>query len=157
MVPPDWTTLPSAIVDSFCGKLRGEGMASDTPMGIVSTTQPLVNGNSLRSVAHLYSKDAELSAAAQVISASLKPMPIDVANAKTCSWIPINKIDPVRHVDLMVVELSSPFVNPFTKNEAGLFGRYSLGGRESQWYWIPLGNRNGIWAIGNVFALDMHE
>ncbi len=157
MTPPPWTTAPSAVVDAFCGKLRGEAMASDAPMAIVSTTQPLVSGASLRSLAHLYGKDAELSAAAQMVGASLQPLPIDIANARTCAWTPIEKIDPVRHVDLMVVELSSPFVNPFARNEAGLFARLSLGGRDSQWYWIPLAQRNGVWAIGNVFALDMHE
>jgi hypothetical protein len=157
MTPPVWTAVPSAVVDAFCGKLRGEAMASDATQAIVKTTQPLVSGASLRSLAHLYNKDAELSVPAQLISASLQSLPLDFTNARTCTWMPIDKIDPVRHVDLMAVELSSPFVNPFARNEAGLFARLSLGGRESQWYWIPLAQRNGLWTIGNVFALDMHE
>lgn len=157
MLPPPWTTIPAAVVDAFCGKLHSEAMATDAPLAIVSTTQPLVTGTSLRSMAHLYGKDAELTPIAQAISASLQPMPLDIASAHQCAWKPIDKVDPVRDVDVMAVELSSPFVNPFTRNEAGLFARLSLGGRDAQWYWIPLGVRNGVWAIGNVFAIDMHE
>ncbi len=155
--PPPWTTVPSAVVDAMCARLRSEAMASDAPMTIVSTTRPLVSGGALRSVAHLYGKDAELSDLAGVVNSSLQPMPIDLANTQTCTWSPIPKIDPVKDVDQMVVELSAPFVNPFTKNEAGMLARLSLGGRDAQWYWIPLGVRNGVWAIGNVFPMDLHE
>ena len=157
MTPPVWARVPPAIVDALCGKLRTEGLVSDGTTGIVSTTQVLVSGASLKSVAHLYGKDVEASLPAQLINASLQPLPIDIADARTCTWTPLDRIDPVRHVDMWVVDFSSPFVNPFTHDEAGMFARLSLGGHDSQWYWIPLGQRNGLWAIGNIFPLDMHE
>jgi hypothetical protein len=58
---------------------------------------------------------------------------------------------------VLVVELSAPFVNPFVRGESGLFARMSAGGQGSQWYWIPIAERNGQWAIGRVTPLELHE
>ena len=154
---PEWTRVPPAVLDAVCGKLKLEAMASDAPVTIVSTTQPLVSGGALRSIAHAYGKDAEVSVLAQLINSSLPSIPIDTADAHSCTWFPVRKLDPVVHHDVWVVELSSPFINPFTRGESGLFVRYSLGGHDSQWYWIPLAERNGTWSIGIVLATDMRE
>jgi hypothetical protein len=132
-------------------------MASDAPVTIVATTQPLVSGGSLRSLAHLYGKDGEVSSLAQLITSVLQPLPLDTTNAHSCSWTPVKKLDPAAHHDVMVVELSAPFINPFTRGESGLFARLSLGGHDSQWYWIPLAERNGVWAIGIVLPTDMRD
>jgi hypothetical protein len=155
---PEWTTMPPAVLDAFCGKLKQEGLTSmDVPVTIVTTTQPLISGASLQSLGHAYGKDAEVSPLAQLINSALQPMRIDVSAAHSCSWSGIAKMDPDLHHDFMIVELSAPFLNPFSRRESGLFARYSLGGHDSQWYWIPLAEREGIWAIGSVLPLDMHE
>jgi len=153
--PPTWTQIPGALLDSLCAKLQNEGITPDN-IGIVQTTQPLVTGASLRSVAHNYGKDAEVGALAQVITSSTPSIPLAVKEAR-CAWHPIAKLDPVRYHDRMIVEISAPIANPFARNEAGVLARMSLGGQNSQWYWIPLGQKNGQWAIGIVLPLDMHE
>jgi hypothetical protein len=150
--------VPPAVLDALCGKLKQEGVSStDVPVTIVTTTQPLISAASLRSLAQAYGKDAEVSALAQLINSALQPLPIDITAAHSCAWSAIAKLDPELHHDYMVVELSSPFLNPFTHRESGLFARYSLGGHDSQWYWVPLAERNGVWAIGSVLTIDMHE
>jgi hypothetical protein len=155
---PEWTSVPPAVLDAMCGRLKHEAMASaDAPVTIVATTQPLVSGGSLRSLAHLYGKDAEVSSLAQLINSVLQPLPLDIKDTHSCSWVSVKKLDPDAHHDMMVVELSSPFINPFTRGESGLFARLSLGGHDSQWYWIPLAERNGVWAIGIVLPTDMRD
>jgi hypothetical protein len=152
---PVWTQVPGVVLDALCSRLQNEGMSPDSIL-VVKTTQPLVSGPSLRSVAHIYSKDAEVGSLAQEITAATPPLPLDVANTH-CQWKPIAKLDPLSHVDRMVVEVSPLIPNPFAKSEAGLMARMSIGGRDAQWYWIPLGERNGKWAIGIVLPMDMHE
>jgi len=153
--PPPWTQVPGPVLDSLCSALQNEGLSPDRLL-IVETTKPLVSGPSLRSVAHLYSKDAEVGALAQAMTAATPPMPLALAESR-CQWKPVDKLDPLHHVDRMVVEISAPITNPFTRSEAGLMARMSVGGRDSQWYWIPLGERKGQWAIGIVLPMDMHE
>jgi hypothetical protein len=58
---------------------------------------------------------------------------------------------------MAVVEFSPPFINPFTKGESGVLVRMSVGNHDAQWYWIPLGERQGMLGIGLVVPLDLHE
>lgn len=153
--PPAWTQVPAALLDTVCGKLQEEGVTMDN-LAIARTTQPLVNAASLRSVAHLYGKDADASSLAQIYNNATQALPLALTESH-CTWKPIAKLDPVRDHDQMVVEISAPIPNPFTRNEAGVLARLSVGGHDSQWYWIPLGNRKGAWGIGLVLPMDMHE
>jgi hypothetical protein len=153
--PPAWTQVPSVVLDALCSTLQNEGLSPDNIL-IVRTTQPLVSGASLRSVGHAYGKDAEVGTLAQAINAAASPIPLAVTEAR-CAWKPVAKLDPLSHVDRMVVEISAPILNPFVRSEAGLMARMSIGGHDSQWYWIPLGHRTGEWAIGIVLPMDMHE
>jgi len=153
--PPAWTQLPGTILDTLCSTLQNEGISPEN-LVVVKTTQPLVNGASLRSVAHVYGKDANVASLANVINTATPPLPLALADAH-CKWGSIAQLDPVRNHDQMVVEFSAPLPNPFMRNEAGVMARMSIGGHDSQWYWIPLGNRKGNWAIGIVLPMDMHE
>ena len=153
--PPAWTQVPGPVLDSLCSALQNEGLSPENLL-IVKTTQPLITAGSLRSVGHVYGKDAEVGSLAQMMGAATPPMPLALAGAG-CKWQPIDKLDPTRNRDQMVVEFSSPIANPFMRGEAGLMARMSVGGHDSQWYWIPLGQRKGQWAIGVVLPMDMHE
>jgi hypothetical protein len=155
-LPPTWTAVPGVVLDAFCAKLQREGISPETTV-VVGTTQPLVSGASLRSVAHLYGKDAEVGQFAQALNAAITPLPLALKDAAGCKWKTIAKLDPIRNVDQMVVEMSAPIPNPFQRNEAGVLARMSLGGHDAQWYWVPLGQRNGVWAIGIVLPMDMRE
>jgi len=153
--PPSWPQLPGPLVDAVCSTLQNEGISPEN-LVVVKTTQPLVTGTSLRSVGHVYGKDVEVGSLAQMMNAATTSMPLALSDSR-CPWKAITKLDPLRNRDQMVVEFSSPISNPFVHNEAGVMARMSLGGHESQWYWIPLGQKKGEWAIGIVLPMDMHE
>jgi hypothetical protein len=153
--PPAWTQVPSSLLDTVCAKLQEEGITVDN-LAVAKTTQPLVTAASLRAVAHLYGKDADVASLAQLYTKALQPLPLALTDSR-CAWRPIAKLDPIRDHDQMVVELSAPIPNPFMHNEAGVLARMSLGGHDSQWYWIPLGQKKGQWGIGIVLPMDLHE
>lgn len=154
---PHLTSMPPLVFEAFCAKLRSEGFSSDAPMFVVKTTQPLVSGPSLRALAHLYFKDGELGEAAQAIRDTMSAMPLEFSGNTSCAWQPIERLDPIEQAQRTVVEFSSPFVNPFTRGESGVFARLSIGGRDAQWYWIPLAERDGRLGIGLVMAMDLHD
>jgi hypothetical protein len=154
---PDLKAVPSIVIDAMCTKLRNEGMASGTAtLLVVKTTQPIINGASLRSLAHSYGKDVDASAVAAAINSVVTRTPLDFRNT-SCTWQPVEKLDPVAYAQLTVIQFSAPFQNPFTKNESGVLVRMSVGNHDAQWYWIPLAERQGLLGIGLVMAMDMHE
>jgi len=155
---PKLTTVPSIVVEAFCTKLRSEGIASDAELHVVRTAQPLVNGPSLESLSHLYFKSGDAGGPAQVLGGTTpQVVPVDFANAHSCGWTGVDRLDPLKHAQLTIVEFSVPFVNPFTHGESGVFVRMSIGGHDAQWYWIPLAERNGQLGVGLVLALDLHD
>lgn len=153
---PDLKSVPSIAIEAACTKLRNEGVTGESAMVVKRTEPSLITGASLRSVAHSYNKDLDASALAATIGSMVQATPIDF-RATSCKWQTIEKLDPVAQAQMAVVEFSPPFINPFTKGEAGVLVRMSVGGHDSQWYWIPLGERQGLLGIGLVVPLDMHE
>ena len=154
---PDLKAVPSIVIDAMCTKLRNEGIASGTAtLLVVKTTQPIINGASLRSLAHSYGKDVDASAVAAAINSVVTKTPLDFRNT-SCTWQPVEKLDPVAYAQLTVIQFSAPFQNPFTKNESGVLVRMSVGNHDAQWYWIPLAERQGLLGIGLVMVMDMHE
>jgi hypothetical protein len=154
---PDLKAVPSIVIDAMCTKLRNEGIASGTAtLLVVKTTQPIISGASLRSLAHSYGKDVDASAVAAAINSVVTKTPLDFRNT-SCTWQPVEKLDPVAYAQLTVIQFSAPFQNPFTKNESGVLVRMSVGNHDAQWYWIPLAERQGLLGIGLVMVMDMHE
>jgi hypothetical protein len=94
---------------------------------------------------------------AEALNAALKPLPLKITQGGTCSWQPIDRVDPARHHERLTLELSAPFINPFVRGESGLFARMSVGGQGAQWYWIPVAERGGQWMVGRVMPLELHE
>ncbi len=151
---PDWQQLPPLISEAICGRLRAEAISTSNPILIVKTTEPIITGPSVRSVAHLYFKDTEASTLAAALSTG-EPMPVLLGSS--CAWEPIERLNARKHADRLVLQLSKPFVNPFARSEAGVLARLSIGGHDAQWYWIPLAQRKGRWLIGTVLPMDLHE
>jgi hypothetical protein len=149
-------SVPSIAIEAACTKLRNEGLTGDTAMVVKRTEPSLITGASLRSVAHSYNKDLDASAIATTIRSMVQPAPLDF-HATSCKWQTIEKLDPVAHVQNAVVEFTPPFINPFTKGESGVLVRMSVGGHDSQWYWIPLAERQGLLGIGLVIPLDLQD
>lgn len=154
---PEWTEVPPAILNAFCARVRGEAVSRDSQISVVKTTQPIVTAMSLRSLGESYFKAADTVMLAEALNAALKPIPLTIAPGGSCSWKPIEHLDTRRDHEVLVVELSSPFPNPYVRGESGLFARMSVGGQGSQWYWIPVADRNGQWMVGRVMPLDLHE
>ncbi|HJW94367.1 MAG TPA: hypothetical protein VJ901_12190 [Thermoanaerobaculia bacterium] len=154
---PEWTEVPAPILNAFCSRVRSEGVSRESQISVVKTTQPIVTASSLRSLGESYFKIGDTVMLAEALNAALKPLPLSITQGGSCAWKPIDHLDTRRDHEVLVVELSAPFVNPFVRGESGLFARMSAGGQGSQWYWIPIAERNGQWAIGRVTPLELHE
>lgn len=153
--PPDWTEIPPSIAEALCAKLRSEAISSDATIDLVKTTQPLVTPSSIHSLGTIYPSKGSSAVLAAAVAASQQRLPISTSGA-SCHWRPIETSEARKH-DEMLLQLSAPFVNPYAPGEAGLFARLTLGGHDAQWYWVPLAQRKGVWAIGFVLPMDLHE
>jgi hypothetical protein len=159
-VPPPWTELPPVISEAVCMRARSEAVGTEAPIAIVKTTQRIVNGQSIDALAHAYGVSFGGPAqAADLIARRLTELPVllPMSGGGSCAFRPIDAHDQGRVTDVMLLQLSSPFVNPFTKRESGLFARLSVGGHDATWYWIPIAERKGLWLVGTVLPLDLHE
>lgn len=154
--PPDWAVVPSVVLEAVCAKLRSEAVSTDAPIRVVTTTQPLTSPASLTALANLFFKQGGSVQLAMDAVAAKAALPLTMPTG-SCTFQPITKLDRRRDVDAMVLELSPPFVNPYVKTESGLFARLSIGGRDAQWYWMPLAEHKGHWAMGMISALDLHD
>jgi len=154
---PDWTEIPAPVLSSFCSRVRGEAISRDSQISVVRMTQPIVTASSLRSLGESYFKTANTEMLAEALSATLKPMPLTINSGGSCNFKPIDHLDTRRDHEVLVLELSSPFINPYVRGESGLFARMSAGGQGAQWYWIPIAEKNGQWMVGRVMPLDLHE
>ncbi len=155
--PPRWTEVPAPILNAFCAKIRGEGVSHESLLSVLKTTRPLISANSLGALGASFGKQGNSAMMADVLNSSLQPLPLAVTPGGNCNWRPVEKFDKTRDHETLIVEFSAPFVNPFTRGESGLFARMSVGGQAPQWYWIPVAEHNGAWAIGIVLPLDLHE
>lgn len=151
---PKWSEVPAVVTDAMCGRLRGEAISGDSTIAIVETTQPLITARSMQALGAIYNRAGSPAALSQNMDSLINPLPVRVT--QLCRWKPVAAIDPNAH-DEMVLQLSPPFVNPFAPQEAGVLARLSLAGRDAQWYWVPMAQRNGVWLIGIVLPMDLHE
>lgn len=149
---PEWSVVPQGIVETFCLRLKAEGVAEEAPVAIVSTTQPIASPAAIASLAGPMPKKVNMQLAADALRASQRAIPLTLTESR-CSWIAIDSAKAYRRADQMIVELSAPAANPFRKGQAGIFVRVSLAGEHAQWYWISLLPRAGGWVVGNIEAL----
>ena len=151
--PPPLTEIPSSVLESFCARLRDEGYSAEQAIEAVRTTQPLATAQSMKGLAEAagYAKSFDPVAAAQ--TASLDPLPVVVPRAN-CAWRAVEE-SARRSGDIMTVELSTPFANPFVRHSFGLFARVSLAREAATWYWVPLAARDGRWAAGTPILLSV--
>ena len=159
--PPAWTDLPPTIAEAVCLRARGEAISHDAPIAAINVTQPgIVNGSSIHSLSHAFgsgvSNPVQLADTLRSATASM-PVLFPMTGMGSCTFRPIEPADQHRVTDVMLLQLSSPIVNPFTKKEAGVLARLSLGNRNAMWYWVPLAERKGRWLIGTAIPMDLHE
>lgn len=155
---PEWTSVPSSVLDALCIRLHDEGISRESKLNVVGTTQPLVTVGSMHALADaaFYHGRLEPSRAAETAGEGARSMPVH-AEGSACSWRVIPLAGRTVQADVMTVELSAPLINPFAHNSAGLLARLSLGGESATWYWIPIARRDETWAAGMPMVLGMRE
>jgi len=150
---PEWDAIPLGVMDTFCLRLKSEGLAEGAPVAIVRTTQPIASMSSLAALAGPSPRRANAQEAAIALRASQKSIPLTLGGGG-CSWIAVDSTRAYQRADQMIVELSAPMSNPFERGQAGLFVRVSLAGEHGQWYWISLLPRAGGWVVGYIQAIS---
>lgn len=152
---PKWTEVPRGVLDAFCAKLHDEGVSAETAMEVVATTQPLITPQSISGLAEatFYGRPFDAHAVADAANRDAEPLAV-VVPAGSCAWRAVGETAR-RSPDILTVELSSPFKNPFVRKTTGLFARISLARDSATWYWLPLAERDGRWAVGRPVLLGM--
>ncbi len=139
--------VPRGVIDSFCGLLHGEGMLSE--VRVLRTSQPIITSESLQVLANQTTRGRPKNTA---INASGTPLPVEIPPG-SCINAAIDAYNPARDSDVMVLQFSAPFGNPFADGQPGVLVRFSLGLDSPTWYWIPLFGRNGQWIAGQPVLL----
>ena len=121
----------------------------------MSITQPLITPQTIGGLAEttFYKKPFDPVMASDAANRDAVPIPVTVPQGG-CAWRAVEKTAR-RAGDVMTVELSPPFKNPFARDSIGVLARVSLARESATWYWIPLGERNGRWAAGKPMMLGM--
>jgi hypothetical protein len=141
------------VVQALCTKLQSEGLGGRG--NVVATTEPLITRASLVGLAAAVDQDPknDPTQLAAAISATTSKLPVTVEAAPdTCDLQAVASAGEARG-DEMLLQLSPPFVNPFQRGSTGLLARLSLGGEAPQWYWVPLGAKNGTWLASLPMSL----
>lgn len=152
LTAPDWSSVPSGVLDAFCARLQMDAIATGSPLTLVSTTRPLANPQSLNALALVARGRVKTDRVAMSSAELNRPLPI-TAEGATCRWRTIAASQLEAHFDEMVVELSAPAINPFAPKTGGMFARVTVGGEGASWYWITLVPRGDRWAVGPVYVL----
>lgn len=152
---PKLTEVPSGVLDAFCARLHDEGVSVETTVDVVSTTQPIITSDSISALAEAAFSHQPFDpvAVADATNRDAAPLPVLVPQS-SCAWRAVDETA-ARAADVMTIELSSPFKNPFARNSFGLLARVSLARESATWYWVPLGEREGRWAAGKPMLLGM--
>jgi hypothetical protein len=120
---------------------------------MVKTTQPIATAQSLTALAAASQKRTRGERRAGVLTMQ-RSIPIEQVSGG-CAWQAVDVLDPQRHADMMIVELSSPLRNPFEMRNVGLFARVSLGGSHPSWYWLSVAPYGNTWAVARITPLIM--
>jgi hypothetical protein len=155
---PQWGSVPAAVLDALCANFRDEGISTSTTINVVKTAQRLlITPASMQALSEsqFYHGLKDAAHAASAVNAAVEEIPIAIPPG--CAWRPIEPQSGARYTDTMTLELSPPIVNPFARNEAGLFARLALAGEAPTWYWMPLVPRGEAWAAGRLTVLPYRQ
>ena len=145
-VPP--AAVPASAVDVMCSRLHTEGINSE--LRAVKMTQPLITPQTVQGLAEAVYYSGR--SAPRIAAAATVP----VETAGTCVTHTIDAITPHEN-DVMILEFSSPFENPFVRGQLGCFARLSLGTEAASWYWVPIGLHGGTWGAATPIMLPIRD
>ncbi|HEY0371569.1 MAG TPA: hypothetical protein VGD79_06185 [Thermoanaerobaculia bacterium] len=149
---PDWTSIPTPVLDALCGRLQMDAISTGSPLALVSTTRPLATPQSLSALALMAKGRVKGDRAATSAMELNRALPVMTEGAQ-CAWRPIAASQVNRLHDEMLVELSAPAIHPYSQKSGGLFARVTVGGQGASWYWVSLMPANGRWMVGPVYVL----
>jgi len=162
--PFTWSSIPSGVLDVLCASsIRNEGIGRQTTINVVPRSQSLVSTASLVGLRRAYFVKpgkglANTPQIAQSIAGGLTSIPIEVpAAGRSCNWATLEHFDRARDNDKMILQISAPFANPYSKTEWGAFARLTVGGEAATWFWVPMRTKDGVVAIGHAMELDVEE
>lgn len=150
---PPWTSIPPTVVQAVCSKLQSEGLGGR--INIVTTTEPIITRESLLGLAAAADQQSknDPTQLAAALSAATTKLPVTVeTTSEMCDLHAVASAHDSRE-DELLLQLSPPFVNPFERRSTGILARLSLGGEAPQWYWVPLGTKNGVWLVSLPLSL----
>jgi hypothetical protein len=150
LAAPD--TVPPAVLDALCERLRIDAIASTAPLAIVNVTRPLATQASISALAMTARGRIKGNRIAQSAAEANRVLPVEGTGTQ-CAYRPVAPAQLDRYRDEMMVELSAPAVNPFAQREGGLFARVTVGGEGAAWYWVSLVRYGDQWAVGRVSVL----
>jgi len=155
---PQWSAMPSAILDSLCSSLRDEGISNATTINVVKTAQPsLITPMTMQSLSDEFFSHGALDSSRAAAAAASTAAEIPITIPATCAWRGIAPNTATRYIDTMTLELSPPIINPFARNTAGMFARIALAGEAPTWYWLPLVPRGETWTAGRLTLLPYRQ
>jgi hypothetical protein len=155
---PQWSSVPAAVLDALCANFRDEGISMSITINVVKSSQRLlITPASMQALSDsgFYHGQKDPAHAAIAVTAEAVEIPISIPPG--CAWRPVEPQSGAHYTDTMTLELSPPIVNPFARNEAGLFARLALAGEAPTWYWMPLIPRGGAWAAGRLTVLPYQQ
>ncbi|HEX7828483.1 MAG TPA: hypothetical protein VF787_02445 [Thermoanaerobaculia bacterium] len=142
---PEWDVVPGGIADALCQRLQSDRFADSLVM--VKITQPIVTSRALSALYPMKRRPLEIT------PPPTRAIPVDTMGG--CAWRAIDVADRARYADSVVVELSSPLINPAKTKEAGLFARVTIGGAR-EWYWIAMRSRGGAWELAGISPIGVN-
>ena len=113
-------------------------------------TQPLITPQSVQGLAEAVYYSGR--SAPRIAAAASVP----VETAGTCVRHAIDAIGPHDN-DVLIVEFSSPFENPFVHGQLGVFARVSLGTESATWYWVAIGMHGNSWGAATPIMLPIRD
>ena len=152
LAAPEWEAIPVGVVDTFCLRLKAEGLA-EGPIAVVNTTQRLATAKALAALAGPMPAKLDAERASQAMRDANRMIPITLRQGE-CEWVAIDAQKAYNRADQMILEMSAPMANPFERREAGMFVRVSLAGEHGSWYWISLIPQGGGWVVGFIRAIS---
>jgi hypothetical protein len=155
---PQWNAIPGAVLDSLCSSLRDEGISSSTTVNVVKTAQPsLITPLAMQALSDSFFYHGKLDSSRAAADATSTASEIPITIPTTCAWRGIAPKTAARYTDTLMLEVSPPIANPYSRNAAGLFVRVALAGESPTWYWLPLIARGETWTTGRLTVLPYRQ
>jgi len=152
LVAPQWDAVPPPVLDALCARLQMDAIATSGALAVIDTTQPLATAQSFSALSVMAVGPVKSDRLVTSAAEANRTIPL-MTTGTACEWRPIRAADRAQHRDEVIVELSAPAINPFSRKQAGLFARASLEGATPSWYWIALVPQGDRWAIGSVHVI----